>query len=118
MKPVTSGNFNLYSSDLLPSPSATTTLNEPPFWLVCLIAGSMFVGLIGSLTFLLAMEAGIRLWDYLLDWRGLLTAVAWGIPVGWAAERMRKRLWNGRQCLKMKQIDPAIDCTGYGIRNK
>jgi len=23
-----------------------------------------------------------------------------------------------RQCLEMKQIDPAIDCSGYGIKNK
>jgi hypothetical protein len=28
----------------------------------------------------------------------------------------REEEW--RQCLQMKQIDPAIDCTGYGIRNK
>ena len=28
----------------------------------------------------------------------------------------REEEW--RQCLEMKQIDPAIDCSGYGIKNK
>jgi hypothetical protein len=62
-----------------------------------------------SRSFLLAMVCGLALMIGACS--ELYQSLGWGRNTTTREEEWRK-------CLEMKQIDPAIDCTGYGIRNK